>query len=184
MPLSKFITKINESVSEIVAGLKVYGIAEPIARGTQTIPGVVANDGEITYPGPDDLQSVIIYHKANALATRLSTTVKGVGDSPNAIQNAYGMSMIVYMDRKKIKMSPDDFYLFISANLPYQLEVAPYNLVLIQLNSVILNSQTVYDSEYKGVEKRLPANHSLMQINYTIESTFKKECFAKCPEDC
>lgn len=184
MPLSKFITRINESISGLVTGLKVYGIAEPIARGTEVIPGIVENDGEIIYVGVDDLQSAIIYHKVNALSTRLSPVVKGVGDSPNGIQNAYGISMIVYIDRKKIKMRPEDFYLFISANIPYQLSIAPYNLVLIQINSVILNSQTVYDSEYKGVERRLPANHSLMQINYTIESTFKKDCFAKCPEDC
>jgi hypothetical protein len=188
MPLSKFIEAINKPLENLVSGIKVFGIAEPISRTTGTvteiIPGIVGNDGEIKYVGVDDLNSVIIYHKASALGVKPSTVRKGYGDEPNNIVNAYAMSMIVYIDRSKVKMKPDEFFLFIQANFPFQIEETPYSLILTQINTVILNSQAVYDSEYKGAENRLPANHSLMQINYTIESTFRQNCFEKCPEDC
>lgn len=188
MSLSKFIEVINKPLEKLISGIKVYGIAEPIARtkGTEVeiFPGVINNDGEITEVSPDDLQSVIVYHKANALGTKLSTAIKGTGDRPNPFVNAYNLSMIVYMDRKKTKMRPEELFLFIQANLPFKIELEPYIQVQVIVNTVILNSQAVYDSEYKGTPNPLPANHSLMQINYTIESTFHQNCFEKCPEDC
>ncbi len=188
MSLNKFIEVINKPLETLISGIKVFGLAEPIARTqwnvTEIIPGIVGNDGEIKYVGPDDLQNVIIYHKVNALATRFSTQAKGYGDDLNAIQNAYGLSMIVWLDRKKTNLKPDELFLYIQANLPVRITEEPYNQVLVSINSVILNGQQVYDSEFKGVENRLPANQTLMQINYTIESTFRIKCFEKCPEEC
>lgn len=184
MSLNKFISVINDSLAGMVQRMKVYGLAEPVTRGNQVIPGIVRNEGEIIYPGPDDIEDIIIYHKATALATALSQTVKGTGDDPNASVNAYGMSMIVYLDRKKTKLTPDELFLYIQARIPYQVNIDPYVQVLFRINNVILNGQQVYDSEFKGTENRLPANHSMLQINYTIESTFHKRCFEKCPEDC
>ena len=188
MSLGKFIEIINKPLEKIISGVRVYGIAEPVARTSgsevEILPGVISNNGEIKYVGIDDLESVIIYHKANALGVRLSTIKKGFGDDPNAFVNAYSMSMIVYIDRSKTKLRPEEFFLFIQANIPFEIKEQPYKSIFTQINTVILNTQTVYDSEYKGTKNPLPANHSLMQINYTIESTFDKNCFEKCPEDC
>lgn len=188
MSLNKFIVKINSSLEKIVPGLKLFGIAEPIARKKGTVlevfPGVINNDGEVTEVTFDDRHAAMIYHKAVALAVRLSQNKKGFGDDPSAFVNGHGMQMIVYLNRKKVNLTPDQFFLFLQANIPYQIQVDPYEQVLIQINSVILNSQAVFDQEYKGSENPLPPNHSLMQINYTIESTFRQKCFEKCPEDC
>lgn len=188
MFLNKFIEEVNKPLEKIISGIKVYGLAESIARKTGTVtevfPGVIDNDGEIKYVGIDDLNSVIIYHKANALGVRNSTQNRGFGDDLNALINAYSLSMIVYMDRKKTKLSADQLFLYIQSNIPSEIKMSPYKQILIQISTVILNSQAVFDSEYKGSENPLPANHSLMQINYTIESTLQKRCFEKCPEDC
>lgn len=180
MPLSKIIEVINKSL-ETIKGIKIYGIAEPVTKGDAIVPLIVGNDGEMIFPGPDDIEKAIIYHKHNAIGTKLSTK-KGTGDNPNEFVNAYSMSMIVYVDRQKLKLRPDEFFLFIQANIPYQISMSPYTQILTQINTVILNSQQVYDSEFKGVENKLPSNHSLLQINYTIESMFKQQCFEKC--DC
>jgi hypothetical protein len=188
MSLNSFIDVINEPLKTFVSGVKVYGIAEPIARKRgsviEVLPGVIDNNGEIVYVGPDDLESVIIYHKANALGTKVATGIKSYGNEPPPFVNAYSMSMIVYLDRGKIKMRPEELFLFIQANMPYEIKQEPYLKILTLINTVILNTQTVYDNEFKGFENPLPANHSLMQINYTIESTFRVKCFEKCPEDC
>lgn len=187
MPLNKFIETINAPFEKLISEIKVYGIAEPVTRtrgsAVETLPGIVGNDGEVTYVGPDDLRKLIIYHKANAIGTTLSTR-KGTGNDPNPTVNAYSLSMIVWLDRKKTDLRPDEIFLLLQANMPFEIRQSPYDQVLVKINSVILNGQQVFDSEFKGFNNKLPANQSMLQINYTIESTFKLNCFAKCPEDC
>lgn len=188
MSLNKFIETINKPLEKLISGIKVFGLAEPISRTqgavTEIIPGIVGNDGEIKYVGPDDLQTVIVYHKVSGIVTRLTNTLPGYGREFNGLQNAYGLSMIVWLDRKKTNLRPDELFLYIQANLTGKIDQEPYNQVLVNINSVILNGQQVYDSEFKGVENKLPANQTLMQINYTIESAFRVKCFEKCPEEC
>jgi hypothetical protein len=183
MPLNEFISVINEPLKTLIRGIKVYSIAEPVARGSQVVPVVVGNNGEITYVGPDDLQTVIIYHKVNALNSRPSTAIRGTGNDPNATINVYSLSMIVWLDRKKTKLRPEDMILYIQANMPYEIKADNYIQTVVQIDSAVLNGQQVYGSEFQGVESKLPANQSMLQINYRIESTFKKKCFEKCPED-
>lgn len=188
MSLNKFIEVINKPLEKLLSGIKVYGIAESIARtkGSEIdiLPGIVSNDGEIEYVGVDDVETVIVYHKVNAIGSRLAT-IKGYGDDQNAFQNTYSMSMVVYINRKNAKIRPEKLFLFIQANIPFLITQEPYVLIQVPINTVILNSQTVYDSEYRYQSKKpLPKEHSLMQINYTIESTFHQNCFEKCPEDC
>lgn len=186
MPLNNLIEYINKPFEKFVEGIKLFGLAESVLRVigsvTETIPGIVGNDGEIKYVGPDDLQSLIIYHKVSALASRESDKIKGVGREPGAIQNAYSMAMFIWLDRKKVKLRPDELFLYIQANMPFKIEADPYVQVFTRINSAVLNGQQVFDSEFKGVEYKLPAHQTMLQINYTIESTFKAKCFEKCPE--
>lgn len=188
MSLNKFIEVINKPLESLISGIKVYGLAEAVTRtkGTvvETIPVVVGNDGEMKDVSPDDLDKVIIYHKFTGFASTFSSVIKGTGDAPNAMVNAYGASMIVWLNREKTNLKPEEFFLYIQANFPYHRKIDPYLQVLFRINNIILNGQTVFDSEFKGVEFFLPANQSLMQINYTIESTFHQKCFEKCPEEC
>lgn len=183
MALNKFIEIINKPLLGLVQDIKVYGLAQAVVRGTQTMPMVVDKDGEMHYVGPDDLQSVIVYHKVGNVSVVLSQTVRGVGNENNALINRYPMAMIIYLDQNKTKLLPDELFLYVQANMADFIPLSPYSLVSVTINNVILNGQQVFDSEFTGVDP-LPANQSLMQINYTIESTFKKKCFEKCPEEC
>lgn len=185
MALNNLIAQINKPFENFIQGIKLYGLAEAVLRVsgtvTETIPGIVENDGEIKYVGPDDLQSMIIYHKAAALNSRESAVVKGVGDQPGAIQNLYSLSMFIWLNRKKTKLRPDELFLYVQANIPFKIEVDPYVQVFTRINSAVLNGQQVFESEFKGVDYKLPAHQSMLQINYTLESTFKARCFEKCP---
>jgi hypothetical protein len=183
MPLNKFIATINEPLKGLVSGIKVYGLAQSVSRGAQVVPAVVGKDGEMVYVGPDDLQPVIVYHKAGNIAVGTSANVRGVGDEPNGIVNRYPMAMIIYLDQKKTNLSPDQLFLYVQANFPDFIRMEPYSNVVVTVNNIILNAQQVFDSEFRGVDP-LPASQSLMQIYYTIESTFRKKCFEKCPEEC
>lgn len=188
MLLRSFLKKINENIEGILPETKVFGLAQSIVRsageGTETLPGVVAKDGEIEYVGIDDVNAIRIYHKINTLTSSRIATKEGYGDELNDVVNLYQMSMIVWIDHKRTKLHPEDLFLFLQANIPDGIKASPYKRVLISVTSVNFNSRAVFTAEYAGVDFRLPENKSLFQLNYNIESTFAKNCFVKCPTDC
>lgn len=182
MPLNSFISAINEKLSGLVSGSKVYGIAQSVQRGSETLPATISKDGEYTYVGLDDVSPVIIYHKNIAITVSRSTNQKGFGNELPDLINTYSLNMIVYIDHKRACMTPDDFFLFIQANFPDGIKEEPFSFIRVNITSVILNSAQVLKTEYEGSEFKLPPEKSLFQINYNIETTFKKKCFEKCPE--
>jgi hypothetical protein len=185
MLLRDFIVQINETFKGLLPDLKVFGLAQLVRRQTgsveETLPGIIDRDGEVTFVGPDDIDAVRIYHRLTG-ATSSRSTNKGVGDSENDIVNSYQMAMIVYMDHKRSKLFPEELFLYLQANMPDGLNSEPYKRISIRTGNIIFNSQAIYAAEYAGSEFKLPAEQSLFQINYTIETTFKKGCFSKCPD--
>jgi len=187
MLLRKSIGEINKSLSGIFQGLKTYGLAQTAYRQSgdqqERFPQVVDLDGEGKYVGIDDTESVIVYHRITGLTTG-RTNRQGYGDGHSDLINTYQMAMVVFHDQKKTKMFPEELFLFLQANFPEEIKSDPYKNIFIRTTTVNLNSQQIFSAEYAGTTFFLPAEKSLFQINYTIESTFKKDCFAKCPEDC
>lgn len=160
-------------------GSKSYGIAETITRGTQTLPGVVKNDGEIAYVGPDDTAPVIIYHRLIGLAS--SIRPGGTGDSIGDLINNFTVAMIVYMDRKATGLTMPVMLQYIQANVPDALEAKPYKKIFVRFTGAVLNSQQIFRSEFANSEMKLPAEKTMFQINYTLETQTDKRCFASCP---
>lgn len=184
MPLNKFIHIINEELNGMLPNMKLHGIAETVMRGDKAVPAEIV-DGGYRYVGVDDIQSAIIYHRVGTVTVSRST-VRGVGDEPNNYINRYPVGMIVYMDMKRTKLTPDELLLYIQARMPGSFKTDPYNQpVSVTINNVILNGQTVWNAEYGGQTPfRLSESQTLMQINYTIESQVRVACFEKCPEVC
>lgn len=188
MLLREFINKINQEFEKMVPGIKTFGLAQSVVRTVgseeELLPGVVGKDGEVTYVGIDDVDPVRIYHRVAGLNTTRVTNRQGFGDALGDLVNTYQMAMIVFVNNKATKLYPEELFLYLQSNIPDGLKIEPYKTVFIRTTNVILNSQVVFRAEYAGTAFRLPEQLSLFQINYVIESTFKKECFAKCPEDC
>lgn len=188
MLLREFIKKINQEFEKLVPGIKTFGLAQSIVRTVgseeELLPGVAGKDGEIVYVGIDADDPVRIYHRVAGLSTTRATNRQGYGESFGDIINTYQMVMIVFLNNKATKLYPEELFLYLQSNIPDGLKVEPYKTVFIRTTNVILNSQVVFRAEYSGTAFKLPEHLSLFQINYVIESTFKKECFAKCPEDC
>lgn len=188
MFLREFIKKLNQDLSGLVPGIKVFGIAQPVIRTNSSeedelIPGVVERDGEITYVGIDDVDPVRIYHRLAGIQVTRSTD-KGYGEIQSDVINTYQMVMIVYINHKRTKLLPEELFLYVQANIPDGIKSPPYKEIKVRIANVITNSQVVYRAEYGASEYKLPAEQSLFQVNYTIETRFKKDCFEKCPTDC
>lgn len=185
MSVSLIIEEINESIA--IPGClgqgKIYCLANSIVRRTGSqydlLPGIIAKDGEITYVGLDDVESIIIYHKLLSITCQ---TKPGRGMADDLV-NIYRCCMIVYMSREKMDMIPDEVFLLIQASTPDMIRLEPYRTIVIKFQNVDLDDQSVFEREYKGTDFRLPANHNIFQINYNIESTFSRICFNKCPGD-
>lgn len=188
MLLREFIKEINQAFEKLIPGMQTFGLAQSIVRTVgndeELLPGMVDEKGEVTYVGIDDVDKVRIYHRAAGLATARVTGRQGFGEDLSDIINTYQMAMIVFLNIKGTKLYPEELFLYLQSNIPDQLPISPYKTVFIRTTNVILNSQVVFRAEYAGTAFKLPEHMSLFQINYVIESTFKKECFAKCPEDC
>jgi hypothetical protein len=187
MSLTRFIDAINEQITPLFnkwTGVKIHGLAQSMNRDnagkTETLPALVDKKGEGQYVGIDDKNSVIIYHKGGAMQVQTKPN-SGVGDSAGDLVYTYTISMVILIDRKKLEMLPDEIALLIQANLKDQIKIQDYKSVIIRIQNIILNTQQVFSSEYQNTVYKVKPSQSLFVINYQIESTFNKRCFAKCP---
>lgn len=182
--LEQVIDHINKELVKLFEskpGSKVYGLAQSMIRmkGTtpELLPALVDSKGEGKYIGIDDKSPIITYHKTNSISTRLDES-KGNGDSLGKVVNTYAQTLIVYLNRKRVNILPDELYIKIQAVFPESFSLSPFQIV-IRFTNVILNSTQVLAAEYQS-DIKLPPEASLFAINYTIESAYKKGCFEKC----
>lgn len=162
-------------------GVKVYGMSQQMIKtqkiGKNTVyPAVVDKNGEGKWVGVDDTAPLTIYHKTVSPVT--VRTIEGYGDLQETI-NTYNNGLIVIFDRSKICLTTDEVQQLIQVNFPTLARNANFKSIRINIVSVILNSQQVFQSEYQNA-KTIDPKTSMVQINYQIESRFSSACFARC----
>lgn len=180
--IQDIIDTINQALSGIFPAQKCYSLAQSVLRNqgseVEVLPGEVNKDGEIVYVGLDDVYSLITYHKLSSIAT--TQLPNGRGDNPGDLQNNYQLSLVAYWDRKKLNAMPDEMLLLLQSRWPRILVGADIKTGTANFGATITNSLQIFNTEYQGTKFRLPANHSLMQINYTLSITFNPLCIPKC----
>lgn len=185
MSVTSFIQEINKHLTPSFkkwTGTKLYGYTQLMLkkRGNEydLLPAEVDKKGEGTYVGPDDTSPISLYHKLNNLNS--SVRSNGTGDSLGDQVNLYQNSMVVFVDRTKTGLLPDELLLHIQANFPEKLRIQPYKNITIKFTGVLLNSRAVFERDFQGSTFKLPNEKTLFEINYTIESMFDKNCFNNC----
>ena len=170
------VKELNNSFTWLPSGSEVNGIAELLLRDDVTIP--VIND---RYVGIDDVYSVRIYHRLNSMASAIKPGTGG-GRSAGDQANTYQLSMVVFLDKPKANMDPDEFLLFAQANTPERLTLVPYKSISTAFTSAVFDSILVYKQEYIASDTyKLKEDQFFFKINYSIETTFSKGCFKTCP---
>jgi hypothetical protein len=176
LSIRDIVTELNKSLTWLPAGSEANGIAELLLRDDVTIP--VINE---RYVGIDDIYPVRIYHRLNSMTSAIKAGT-GTGRSVGDQTNTYQLSMVVFLDKPKSNMYPDEFLLFAQANFPERLTMGPYKSVIPTFASTVLDSMQVYKQEYVASDTyRLKEDQFFFKINYSIETTFSKGCFKKCP---
>lgn len=170
------VTELNKSLTWLPSGSEANGIAELLLREDVTIP--VISD---KYVGIDDVYPVRIYHRLNSMTGAIKAgtgTGRAVGDQVNT----YQLSMVVFLDKPKSKLYPDEFLLFAQAYTPERLTLNPYKSVVTTFSGTVFDSLLVYRQEYISSDTyRLKEDQFFFRINYSIETTFSKGCFKECP---
>ena len=167
------INQINSSLTEIKGNWQ--GVASNVKRGEVTTPEINER-----YAGADDTQPVSAYHKLISLVSDIAPNT-AVGRDAGDMRNKYTNQLVVFVDKKKCDMYPDEVLLVIQSLFPETLKMPPYRSIRLAWGTVILDTQTVYQQEYTNAQYRMKPNQYLMKINYTVETTFKKGCFRACP---
>lgn len=166
---------MNELI-ELPKGSEINGLAELVPRDEQTMPEI---DGK--FVGIDDIYPARIYHRVLSMASKLDPK-GGYGNAAGDITNTYSITMVVFLQHERAKLYPDELILFIQANFPDHLKIAPYKNIKITFTGAGLDSQSNWSQEYRsGTDYRLKSDQFLFKINYNIETTFSKGCFKECP---
>lgn len=170
LSVRNIITQINQSLEGIFKGGKLYGMATLVEREGKGQPAV---DGVSV--GYDDSYALQMYHRV--LGANI-TYKSGYGNSRTTI-NTYQVSAVVFNNEQITKIKTDE----IASIMQSVLSVLNITSVRILPTSIVLNSQQIFATEYKGVPYALNEFQSLMQMNYQVELTFQGNCFDLCPED-
>lgn len=167
-----------------IPGAKVYGVSELIAKKNQdgsqsNLPGVVSKTGEITYVGYDDKTPLVIYHRLNT-ASQTEKNGSSFGDDRTDQITTYSNSVYVYADRKMVCADQSDLLELIQTAIPDSLIVSGYKGIVVRITTVNFNTQSILKTEYQGADAKLRPERMLIQINYQIETTFRKKCAVRC----
>lgn len=170
------VTTLNKSIEWLPSGSEVNGIAELLMRDEVTIPVISEK-----YVGIDDVYPVRIYHRLNSMTSSIKPGT-GMGRVIGDQVNTYQLSMVIFLDGPKAKMYPDTFLLHLQANMPERITADPYKSIVTLFGSAVFDSQLVYRQEYVSSDTyKLKEDQYFFKINYSIETTFSKGCFKKCP---
>ena len=170
LSIRNIITDINTALESYLKSAVYYGVAQPMEREGLSSP--VVNERPVSF---DDSYGIIIYHKLGEIVI---TRKPGYGANETTT-NTFAVSAIVFNNERRTGLQADEIAMIIQSVLTQQ------NITSVKISPtrVILNSQAIWQTEYRGHAYGLPEYASLMQLNYTVEITFKSGCFDLCPED-
>jgi hypothetical protein len=194
MPLlSNIVANINAQIqaklpSQEFQMAQYSGITIPITRtlkenGTATFPGVrVPNSKDAKAIVLDDKYNLIVYHK---LVGNTYSVVEDedYGDDYSIVKQVTTMQMVVWAQSSKVGfLSEHELESAISGAIFGQMNLKPFFSLFVAPTSTNYDKNSLFGQEFKGVSNILQNDHLYFAINYTIDSTFEKDCFSIC--DC
>jgi hypothetical protein len=170
LSVRNIIASINTTLEGIFKGSKIYRVATLVEREGKGQP--IVDSTPVAY---DDSYALQMYHRVQGATI---TYLPGYGDTTNTV-NTFQVSAVVFNNEQITKLKTDEVAMIIQSAL------ASLNIVSVRVlpAQIILNSQQIFATEYRGVTYALNEYQSLMQINYSVEITYRGICFNLCPED-
>jgi len=152
-------------------------------QGKQSLPCIYLEGQDAKYVGVDDSFPIIIYHKLLRNTTQPAKTQ--FGDGNKTIKATTLLNMLVYADRARIRLSPEDLEALVLSGLVDEVPKADYpangfSTIVVYHMETNFNAQGIFAQEYQNVDFFLKPESILFQITYRIESQYRKDCLAIC----
>ena len=183
--LKEIINKVNNSLKanaindKRFATARIEGITRSIERHNGAIvevfPVALTDNFEFKDVSIDDTYPLIIYHKI------LNNSYQQKDSDRNYICKT-DVKMVVYGKIGKLNITSEQLEAVISMNFPTILDKngTGVDSIFIRLSSSEMDSQKVFNEEYRNIMYRLCENDILISFRYSIETNFKKGCFNIC----
>lgn len=147
------------------------------------IPTEIDDNGEAKVLFPDDKNPIQFYHKVNSIAYSLQKEQHGNGN--DSIVRVAQMSLVVFAQRNKIKLSEEVLDLYIAKGLPSKLTVVQkqelkLNDCTITQVTTDFNSVQLFAREYNTKQYYLKPEHLFFEVKYQIECKLNKSCINTC----
>lgn len=187
--------KENEAVAEINTALqsRVFaskrfqkgsfdGIAELVKdKEGQTRPGLIEEDGKVSYVGIDDIKPFQVYHRV--ISSVPEYDAEGSFGDPEGLKQVTNMLMVIMGDRFRLKLTREDIMAGIAAGLPLEittlntLNIKSCNIVPGQFNT---DREAVYREEFNTEKVLLKTNTIMFSFSYQIVTFIDQSCFDLC----
>lgn len=146
---------------------------------SSTQPCIVSNEGDGKWVGPDDVSPLTIYHRVLGISTDVDE--KSYGDSSILIENIE-MTLVVFSNRKKLKIIPEDLYSAIQSGLLTKFEKAfleELKLRSLQVGSSRPNMEPVdvFQREFSRSKYPLKPETNYFCIDYDLVIKYDSDCF-------
>lgn len=165
-----------------------YGIADVIEKttsqdSTEIYPGVTDNNGNTTRISIDDRKHWFLYHRIEDIDTD-NFPDDDFGDA-KTIETTYNMQLVLWADRKKLKLNNDKLITGLLGGIPSHLvrsDLTSWNLWSVEINTgaINTNSQAVYRQEYTTSKMPIRSNHVMISISYQVVTTHRQGCIYVC----
>lgn len=177
-----FVQKVL-TCSDKFTGAVFYPVVTSATRGETPgqFPVIFDNTGRGQYIGIDEINPFMMYHRTGQI-TMPPAPRSGYGHK-EAQNVLIAMRAAIYHDRRRIPFTSDEMGFFIMAGFPPVIEnVHKFDKVKTRINGVITDTNAAFGMEYPATPYFIKPEHSLIVINYQLETPWKPECFNPCIE--
>lgn len=167
---------------------RFFGIADRVKiTGEETERydvGVIDNDGEVTSVCYDDTYNLSVYHRVLDIEYQ-DIAENDYGIPGHTMTEFANMKMIIFGNRAKLKVRPENIIAGAIVDFPKELSIAQItalnlNSCVIEMSRAEVDPYSIWDSEFQGSKYEYDTNTILVSIPYKITSTFNKGCFTIC----
>jgi hypothetical protein len=160
-----------------------FGMASRYYEKDKYYPGIISEQGEITNCFLEDKFNVSWYHR-NQKGT-YAIIENNFGDGLDKVEETNEISLVIYTNTKKIKLSTDTLKDIFISSIPSVLSKSTCESLdlfscRIELQSHELDSNLVFKEESNSDNVRVGVEHGLVLIRYQIKSTYRRGCTVIC----
>lgn len=187
--VNSIVAEINEAVKGFLTGpsfaaSSLNGIAYTFLKEKElALPAVINDKGEAKYIGIDDKYNLIVYHRIiTTTPSKKKAGQYGDGNKRTTITNK--MSMVVFANREKLKITQEVLANYILASIPTNIDkeiLSKESLseCTIDVLDVNFNSSALYKREYLK-DGFFKPNQMFFEISYQIVYSFHSDCINTC----